>query len=255
MYIKDSLLIPDWKDRFSNLVCGFTLPFYGNQALTRVSHSHNRTLKDNRTLLATHLGIDLKTIFSPHQVHSDTIIYVDDNLRGLGSYSLQNALQGDSCYTDLQNNLLLVTWADCIPVILFEPDRVVVAAIHSGWRGTKDKIVTKTINKVLDMGGDITKLYVAIGPGIKGCCYKVGYEVVRYFDNECCSSYIRESGNDFYLDLQGVVYEEVVRRGVKIDHIDNYGLCNSCNKDINFFSCRKDGKDLFEGQAAFIGVY
>ena len=140
MVFKENILIPEWKKNFNNLICGFTTPFFGNMALTRKSVSTNRNLKENRIFLADYLKISSDKIFSPHQIHSDSVIYVDEKISGRGAYSLDNAIQGDACYTDKKNNLLIVSWADCIPVLLFEKEKGIVAAIHSGWRGTKENI-------------------------------------------------------------------------------------------------------------------
>ena len=255
MFLHNNILIPYWKKKFYNLICGFSLPYYGNQALTRKSHSSVRNLKENRIFLANALNIDSKTIFSPHQIHSDIVIYVNEENKGKGAYSLEDAIQGDACFTDKKNNLLLITWADCIPILLFEEKNMIIAAIHSGWRGTKDNIVKKTIDNIINIGGRSENIFAAIGPGIKNCCYEVGKDVIKYFDNELYSSFIEKKETYFFLDLQGIVYKQIVMSGIRKDKIDCYNVCPSCSKDINFFSCRKDGKENFEGQAAFIGLY
>ena len=252
MFLKDNILVPDWANLFSNLYCGFTLPFYGNQALTRDSISFNRNLQQNRELLAEKTGTTLERIFSPHQIHSDIILYVDENRVGNGAFSLANAIEGDACYTDIKDVLLLVTWADCIPVILFEKDMQLAAAIHSGWRGTKDNIVINTVKKIIDRGGKLSNLYAAIGPGIKDCCYQIGDDVAGYFNNDEYSQFLKVRVKNYFLDLQSVVFKQLLSSGIKIENIDNYGVCNCCDKNNHFFSCRRDGKDYFEGQAAFI---
>lgn len=255
MFLENNILIPDWKKDFRDLICGFTLPYYGNLALTRKSYSTNRSLKENRVFLANTLNIDSKTIFSPHQIHSDIVIYVNEENSGRGAYSIDDAIQGDACITDKKNNLLLVTWADCIPILLFEYKKGIVAAIHSGWRGTKDKLSTKVIKNILEIGGKVENIYCAIGPGIKDCCYKVGSEVVEYFHTKEYNEFIKQKNNEFYLDLQQIVYTELILAGINEKNIDSYPKCNSCDKEYNFFSCRKDGKDHFEAQAAFIGIF
>jgi len=255
MLFEENILIPLWKKEFNNLICGFTTPFFGNMALTRQSLSTKRNLKDNRIFLTNSLNISSNTIFSPHQIHSDIVLRVDEKNSGRGAYSLDDALEGDACVTDKKNILLLVTWADCIPVLLFEKEKGIIAAIHSGWRGAKDNIAAKTIKKIIEIGGNENNLYAAIGPGIRNCCYKVGIEVVKYFDNHNYSEYIKKNDNEYYLDLQSIVYRQIILAGVKKEKIDNYGECNSCSTKIEFFSCRKDGKEKFEGQAAFIGIY
>ena len=121
MYIKNNLLIPDWNKKYPDLLSGFTLPFYGNQALTRKSRTNNRTTKENRFFLADTLKVNIKNFFYPHQIHSDIVIKIDKNKKGLGAYSLNNAIKGDACITNEKGILLLVSWADCIPVLLYDP--------------------------------------------------------------------------------------------------------------------------------------
>ncbi|HNZ26244.1 MAG TPA: peptidoglycan editing factor PgeF [Spirochaetota bacterium] len=255
MLFKENILIPQWKKEFNNLICGFTTPFFGNMALTRRSVSTKRTLKENRVFLSETLNIPSNTIFSPRQTHSDTVLYVNDNNVGRGAYSLDGAQDGDACITDKKNILLLVSWADCIPVLLFEEEKGICAAIHSGWRGAKENIAAKTIKKIIEIGGKESNIYAAVGPGIRDCCYKVGIDVIKYFENDNYSEFIRKNDGEYYLDLQSVVCRQIILSGVKKENIDNYGECNSCSTKIEFFSCRKDGKEKFEGQAAFIGIY
>lgn len=255
MFFKENILIPNWKKEFNNLICGFTTPIFGNMALTRQCVSTNRNLRENRMFLSEHLNISSEKIFSLHQIHSDAVIYVDEKILGRGAYSLDDAIQGDACFTDKKNNLLMVTWADCIPVLLFEKEKGIVAAIHSGWRGTKENIISKTLDKIVAAGGKKGNIYAAIGPGIRDCCYKVGNDVADCFKNDDYSKFVIDKPDGNYLDLQSICYAQLVLSGIKKENIDNYSECNSCSKKIEFFSCRKDGKENFEGQAAFIGIY
>ncbi|HPO49740.1 MAG TPA: peptidoglycan editing factor PgeF [Spirochaetota bacterium] len=255
MFLKNNTLKPEWSRDCKNLICGFTLPYFGNQALTRKSYSTGKTLKENRIFLAENLGIDSGSIFSPRQTHSDIVVFVDDENSGRGSYSIEDAVEGDACLTDKNNNLLLVTWADCIPAILFEKEKNIVAAIHSGWRGTKENITGKTVEKMVELGGDPENIFAAIGPGIRDCCYQIGSEVAEYFKNKEYCEYLKIKDGEYRLDLQSVIYKQLLLSGIKKENIDNAEKCNCCDKEINFFSCRKDGKENFEAQAAFIGVY
>ncbi len=74
MLIEKNVLIPDWKKNFPELICGFTLPIFGNQALTRKSITSKKSTKQNRIELANQLKINSRNIFYPHQIHSDAIL-------------------------------------------------------------------------------------------------------------------------------------------------------------------------------------
>jgi len=254
MIIKDNIIIPNWANN-KNLKCGFTLPFYGNQALTRNSFLSGRTTEDNRRFLFNYLNIDQKDVFSLHQIHSDKIINVRTNLKGKGSVSLQNALDGDSCFTTDKNILLIVTWADCIPVLLYEKTTGFVAAVHSGWRGTDNNIVTKTINFIIKYGGNVNDIYASIGPGIKSCCFEVKEDFLNIFQYEYNEKYYVSNKDKYFFNLSLKVYDEILQSGVNPKNIDYINLCTACNPHPSFFSCRKMGKENFEAQAAFIGIF
>lgn len=254
MIIEKEVLIPDWKINFPGLICGFSLPVLGNQALTRKSISTKQSTKQNRINLANHLKINSRYIFYPHQIHSDIIITVTEKNRGMGAYSINNAIKGDACITNKENILLMITWADCIPVLLYDPYSKWMGAIHTGWKGTLINLADKTINALKVNTVNIKNIYAAIGPGIRDCCYKVGDEFKMYFKDTGLSSFLIEKENDLYFDLAGSVHKQLIEAGIEKRKIDFYGKCNSCSEDPYFFSCRKDGKN-FEGQAAFIGLF
>ena len=254
MFKKNNLLIPDWSEKYPNLICGFTLPEYGNQALTRISITGNRSTKQNRIYLANSLKININSFFYPHQIHSDIVINVDKTKKGYGSYSINNAIKGDACITNKKEILLIVTWADCAPVILYDSLSNWMSVVHSGWRGTFNNIIGKTINKLKKNNVDIKNIFAALGPAIRDCCYEVGKEFMEYFNGTGLSPFLKEKNNRLFFDLAGSVNKQLIDSGIKKENIDFYGKCNSCSKDPVFFSCRKDGKN-FEGQAAFIGLF
>lgn len=92
---------------------------------------------------------------------------------------------GDALITDSSGVLLAVQVADCLPILLVDPGRRVVAAIHAGWRGTAGRITEKTIGRMRQaFGCDPRRLRAAIGPGIHACCYEVGREVEEAFTSQ-----------------------------------------------------------------------
>ncbi len=255
MYMENNILYPFWAKNYENLICGFTLPFFGNQALTRQCITVGNSVGQNRKSLAAFLKIDPAEIFSPHQIHSDQIMEVTREHAGEGALDIDNALKSDACLTNENNILLIVTWADCVPVLLYDPLNKYCAAIHSGWRGTQQKIVIKTINSFKNKGIKTENLLAAVGPAIKGCCYKVSDIFLEYFKDCEADKYFIKKNDGLYFDLSKMVLDQLFSTGINKNNIDYSGHCTACCKDPAFFSCRKDGKDKFEGQAAFIGVF
>jgi hypothetical protein len=248
-------ILPEIAKCFNELICGFTMPVLGNQALTRESITSGLTTEQNRINLANLLNIDYKRMFSPHQIHSDTIIDVTTDKIGHGATSLINAIDGDACMTDLKNVLLIITWADCIPVLIYDYENKRCAAIHSGWKGAQKNIVGKTIIEFKNRGADLGKLYAVIGPGIKHCCYNVGEEFKEYFKYLDFNKYFSYNGNELFFNLSKLVFDQLIESGLNSKNIEYFNICTACNSNPKFFSCRKDGKNKFEGQAAFIGIF
>lgn len=247
-------LTPEWSLKFDKLKCGFTVPVSGNQALHRKSISSGRSNEENRKFLADVLGIDVESFFYPRQIHSSIVIPVDDAKRGLGALTLDNALEGDACITNEKNVLLITTWADCIPIVLYDPVTGWIASVHSGWRGALSNVIGETISVLQNYGVDNQRLLAAVGPGIRGCCYQVGDEFRTNFSGTIMEECLSVKDNSLYFDLNRGVYLQLCAAGIMEENIDFSGLCTCCSNDPVFFSCRKDGKD-FEAQAAFIGVF
>lgn len=88
----------------------------------------------------------------------------------------------DALVTNQPGICLMVLSADCVPVLLFEPEKRVVAAVHAGWRGTAANIVVETVRVMQEnFGCDPQRVVAAIGPSIGKCCFEVGEEVARVF--------------------------------------------------------------------------
>ena len=253
MKLQNNILIPDWAGKFS-IKCGFTTPTYGNQALTRKCRTG--TLADNRAQLCKAIGTDPNRIYAPHQIHGKTVLTADESNLGHGAFGLDNAEDGDACITKQNGITLITTWADCIPIILYDDKTHTAAAVHSGWRGTALNITAETVRTILadSPHSDPANIYASVGPGIRGCCYEVGDEVADTFLDmgSAVARHVTKKDGRYKLDLQSVVYEQLIQCGILPNHIDRSTLCTCCNADPTFFSCRKDGRDIFEGQAAFI---
>ena len=112
------------------------------------------------------------------QIHSDMIVRVDAEALAEAA----NPRQGDALITRDPGLLLIVQTADCIPILLADTRQRAIAAIHSGWRGTAQRIAEKTLGRMrMEFGTRPEDVVAAIGPGIGRCCYEVGHEVVAEF--------------------------------------------------------------------------
>jgi YfiH family protein len=142
--------------------------------LGAVEWDKRENVDENRKRFQAAVGASDLNFVSLHQIPSDVVRIVDANP------SKQS--KGDALATKRAGLLLGVRTADCSPVLVVDPKKRVVAAIHAGWRGTLARIVVKTIGQMqMEFKSDPKDLLAAIGPTIGGCCYEVGTEVAADF--------------------------------------------------------------------------
>jgi YfiH family protein len=164
------------------------------------------------------------------QVHSDAVRIVSE---------AGDAGPGDALVSDTAGLLLEVRTADCIPILLVDPVRKAVAAVHAGWRGTEAQIAAKAVSTLRDRFG-CRDLQAAIGPGIQVCCFEVGPEVALRFGLASQARIDLIEHNREQLRAEGV--GEIVR----------VGECTRCAADV-YHSYRRDG--LLAGRmASAIGI-
>ena len=116
------------------------------------------------------LGLRLEDLALPRQVHSDNICWMKKPGR---------PEQTDAVITDQPGLCVCVKTADCIPVLLYDTKKHIVAAVHAGWRGTVSRIVSKTIKEMQPISPE--DLHAIIGPGISLEQFEVGVEVYDVF--------------------------------------------------------------------------
>src|SRR5207253_5972008 len=131
--------------------------------------------------------------------------------------------------------------ADCVPILLYAPDRGIAAAVHSGWRGARVSIAGRGVRALQHVAGaDPAQVLAAVGPCIGRCCYEVGPDLAALFR----SLFGPEAADDPaqasrpHLDLRFSVESALLSAGVRKERIEHAGGCTSC--DISaFFSHRR----------------
>ncbi len=163
------------------------------------------------------------------QIHSDRILRVGDRL---------HSCEGDALITSHPGTFVAVKTADCVPILIADPESHAVAAVHAGWRGTVLGIAVKTLRRLeAEFRADAGKLLIAIGPCIGGCCYEVGPEVAQQFQE------LLPERDDLdartRLDLAEVNLRQLCEAGVRPDHISIARRCTLCGGE-EFHSFRRD---------------
>ena len=196
------------------------------------------------------------------QVHSDVIRFVDS--------PAESQLVGDGLITATPGLLLGIQTADCLPIILADPQRHAVGVFHVGWRGTVKRIVEKGVGEMRRwLGSRPRDLKAAIGPGIHGCCYEVGAEIREEFESQFAyaaklfreveeSDPVREKypmlfltarapghsvlPKKIFLDLVEANRQQLLAVGVPAKSIETSLLCTNCRTDLLFSYRAERGK-------------
>ncbi len=126
--------------------------------------------------------------------------------------------------------------ADCIPILLHDPVRGVIAAVHAGRNGTFLKVASKTAEVMGErFGSAMEDIRVTMGPSIHACCYEVGEEIGAIVRKNFGDAYM----NDRSLNLQELNREMLLQSGITRRHIEISDICTCCNP--NYFSYRREG--------------
>ncbi|HED06553.1 MAG TPA: peptidoglycan editing factor PgeF [Ignavibacteria bacterium] len=202
-------------------------PFHFNMSLS-VDDDKDKVLK-NREVFFNALGLKPENVALQKQVHGTNITIVNNG----GLYN-----DSDALITTEKGIGLGASSADCVTIFLFDPVKKVVAAVHSGWRGTAKKILSVTLNKLKDeFNSSPRDLISFIGPSISRKHYEVGAEVAGQFDKK----YLLPKEDKFLLDVSAVNYDILLNYGVKKGNIEISQLCSFKEKYL-LHSYRRDGK-------------
>ena len=173
-----------------------------------------------------------------NQTHSDNIMVITQQ-ETKGWKSLSDAIEDcDALITDVKGVVLNVLTADCVPILLYDNQKEVVAAVHAGWKGTKAKIVSKTVHKMTEIYGcDPKDIIAGIAPSIGNCCYEVGEEVAKHFFD--IPESFSAKGDKYMLDLPFINKQQLLDAGIPEKNIEMSHTCTACDV-ARFFSYRKE---------------
>ena len=200
-----------------------------------------RSSSQHRQLLLENLNIDSKELFFVKQVHGDRVFVLDDPQKSADQVEQEEA---DALITHLTEKPIAVLTADCVPVILCDPEKHVIGVVHAGRKGTQMSIVSKTISTLSRVYGSRPQdVVMAMGPAIGGCCYEVEDPCIAPFQENYrdWKDFVRvRSQSKFMLDLLKANAMDGVRAGIAKENIHQSGECTSCNNE-RWFSYRKEG--------------
>lgn len=198
----------------------------------------------NRALLLEELGITGVDWISPKQVHGHRIGRLGD----------QAYLQTDGILLTRTHQPVMLTFADCVPVLLYDPVRHGGAVIHAGWRGTAQGIVQEAVLAFQNvLGSSPQDILAAIGPAISLCCFQVSFEVAETLAEAMTMDLTTLEAKGFLawdegypnnprLDLKALNQHQLLATGV--EQIEVLSACTRC-QETELFSFRRgeDGRN------------
>ena len=194
---------------------------------------------ENRKILADSVGIGTGQILFPDQCHTNHIKEIKNTVL------YDNLDSTDGLITRDKGICLCVLAADCVPVILYDPEGKAVAALHAGWRGTCEKIVSEAVQRMgRNYSSNPEHILACIGPSISQKYYEVGDEVSASFrsmfsDHPEIVRYNPDAGKN-HIDLQAANRILLQKSGLTGEHIEIMNVCTYSHPEL-FFSARRDG--------------
>lgn len=193
-----------------------------------VGDQPSRVQKNYHRMLAA-LDLNPEDCSQVHQTHSAQVIRVTEPQVGDAP-----APVADSMITDQVGLSLVMRYADCVPILLYDPIQHACGLVHAGWLGSVRHVARAAVNKMVEaFGTRASDLVAGIGPSIGPDHYPVGLDVIRAVEEsypEWSSSLLIREGDLVKLDLWKT--NEVDLRAAGVNHIEQSGLCTACeNQD------------------------
>jgi YfiH family protein len=202
-------------------------------------------VQENYRRFCAAIGANPNALVKNHQIHSRLVRRVTwadvmDNPATPGEF------HADALITDQPGLCLSVFSGDCIPILLYDPKRRVVAAVHAGWRGTALGVAASAVERMAaDYGCRAENILAAVGPGISACCFQTHADVPHALRDGlglAAEPFIKDlpGAEKYCVDLKRANARWLTLRGVKAEHIAISAACTACNLD-EFWSHRVQG--------------
>ncbi len=188
----------------------------------------------NRKLIIIKMG--MKPLVFLNQVHGNDVkvLKKDDNDLSESFEPGKETYTADSIITDMTDVFLVIQVADCQAVMLYDKKKKIIANIHSGWRGSIDNIIGKTVDTMIsEFGCRPEEIIAGISPSLGPCCS----EFINYKKEIPKRLWTYKIKNKDYFDFWEMSRDQLLDKGIKNEHIENMALCTKCNTDV-FYSYR-----------------
>ena len=201
-------------------------------------------VSENKQRIARTFGFHIESLVLLHQMHQDRILVLKKSPPILSS-----PLEYDASITNVPGTFLGIKTADCLPIMIVDSKKKVIAAIHAGRQGTALRITTQVLRMMgAEFGCSMRDLLVTLGPSIGVCCYEVDE---RVFKPEWEPFATPTGPGKWKVDLPRINIAHMTSEGIDEAQLFWVNLCTRCHHDL-FFSHRKEIRT--GRQLSFIGI-
>ena len=224
--------IKNLKHGFFNSIGGKSKNIYKSLNCGTGSKDLVSDVKKNLEIVKKKINKSAKNIFLLNQIHSNKLIYVDDK------YKSKMQPKVDAIITNQRNLPIAVLTADCVPILICDNKKKMIAAIHAGWRGAYKGIVNKVIKFMIKKGCKLKNITAAIGPSISVENYEVKEDFKKKFIKKDKKNlkYFKINNKKLYFNLTKFVHSLLLSN--KIKNIETLKI-DTFNVKNNFFSARR----------------
>ena len=196
------------------------------------SADKKKNILKNLNIIKKKINSNSKKIILTHQSHSNKFNFINKK------YKFKKKFIGDALITNKKNTPIGVLTADCVPILLYDKQKKIVAAIHAGWKGAYKGIVTRVVKFFLKNDSSPKNIMAAIGP----CISLNSYEVKKDFQKKFITKdkknnlFFKKRKNKIYFDLRKYIKLELKKlkiNNIEVIHKDTFDIKN------NFFSARR----------------
>ena len=196
------------------------------------SNDKRINIYENLKIVKRKINKDCKNIILLNQIHSNKFIFINKN------YKKKRKFKADAIITNQKKLPIGILTADCVPILICDKKKNIIAAIHAGWKGTYKNILTRVVKFMLKKDCHIKDIHVAIGPCISQKNYNVKEDFFKKFikKDKKNTKFFKKRKNLLYFDLPGYIKSQL--KIMKISNIDHINIDTFEYKN-NYFSARR----------------
>jgi len=217
---------------------GYSLNNYKSLNLAYHVADQKDNVDKNREIVSKKLGVQVSELLFPNQTHSSHVQVIQNKDDLAKKFEATDAL-----ITNIKGICIGILTADCVPILLYDTEKHVIAAIHAGWRGTVGKIVENTVNKMIEVfETNPQNILAGIGPCISKEIYEISSDLAHDIENKL-SEYqdiVLLKNEKYYFDLVKSNVLQLKKMKVPEMQIETMNICTFQSQDL-FFSARRDG--------------